>query len=592
MKMRINKIYKNITLYSVLAGSLFSCNMDLEPVLDNTYGEEYAFGLPDRTEGFLMNAYANVPNTFVAEYGGDFLDVATDNAVTNAFGSDLYRVGAGAVNPQNNPVGNWSNAYNQFRNIHIFLENGLGDNVTYNLTDPDADMAKRMNLKGEAFFLRAWWGFTLLKQYGGKAQNGEALGYPIVLSSQSFEDAAELESIKRNTYEECVEQIMEDLDSAYLYLPEEYSGGDPILGDQNIGRADRKTTLALKSRLSVYAASPAYQSNEVTVINGMGDFTVVNQAAFEEKWVEAAQHAQEAIDLLGNFSSLKTGDFNNNNTPNEFIWRKYHNNRDLENKNYPISEFGTARTSPSQNLVDAFPMENGYPINDSRSGFDPQNPYEGRDPRLELTVFYNGQNLNGSNLEIYEGGKDSKTGNQENTRTGYYLRKWLSVQNGLLDPVNPSNDHHYHALIRKTEIYLNFAEASNEAFGPTVIGPEMNQSAVDVIKSIRSAAGIKDNSYVDEVAGMGKEAFRDFIQNERRLELAFENQRYFDMRRWIMPLNEPVKGTEINMDEEGNLSFESKEVEKRRFDNVRYYYLPLPYDELVKSPQMINNLGW
>ncbi|WP_162633319.1 RagB/SusD family nutrient uptake outer membrane protein [Echinicola strongylocentroti] len=587
-----NTTYKKIAFYGMMLLGMTSCSEALDPVLDNTYGEDFAYGLPEKTEGFLMNAYANVPGSFVAEYGGDFLDVATDNATTNAFGSALYRVSAGAISPANNPVGNWNNAYNQFRNIHIFLENGLGDNVTYNLSDPDADMAKRMNLKGDAFYLRAWWGFTLLKQYGGKAANGEALGYPIVLSSEEYSETSGLEDIQRNTYEECVEQIVKDLDSAYLYLPKTYTGGDPIVGVQQLGRADKQNVRALKSRVAVYAASPANQSDEVVSIAGMGSFNVLNEAAFVQKWVDAAEYSQEAIEEVGNFSSLKTGDFNNNTSPGEFVWRTYHNNRDLENKNYPISEFGQARTSPSQNLVDAYPMQNGYPIDDPRAGFDPENPYANRDPRLDLTIFYNGQTLDGQALEIYEGGKDSKARNQQNTRTGYYLRKWLSVQNGMLDPVSPTNDHHNHALIRKTEVYLNFAEASNEAFGPTAVGPEMSQSAVEVIKSIRSAAGITDNSYVDEVAAQGKEAFREFIQNERRLELAFENHRYWDLRRWIMPLNETVRGVRILKGEEGDLSFEEFTVEERKFDDVKYYYHPLPYDELVKSPQMIDNKGW
>lgn len=590
MKSRNN--YIKIALYSCLLGASTSCNMELEPVLDNTYGDEFAFGLPERTEGFLMNAYANIPANFSIENGGDFLDVATDNAVTSAFGSGLYSYSTGAVSPASSPIGNWDNAYNQFRNIHIFLENGLGDNVIYDLVDPDADMAKRINLKGEAFYLRAWWGFTLLQQFGGKANNGEALGYPIVLSSLTFEEAAQLDQVERNTYEECVDQIITDLDSAMFYLPEVYSGSNPILGDQQIGRADQQTALALKARVGVYAASPATQSNEITAINGMGDFTVLDVATYEAKWVTAAQYAQEAIENIGNFSSLKTADFNSSTTPSEFVWRKYQNNRDLENKNYPISEFGDARTSPSQNLVEAFPMRNGFPIDDPRSGYDPENPYQNRDPRLALTIFYNGQQLNGSALQTYEGGKDSKSVNQRNTRTGYYLRKWLSVQNGLLDPISPSNDHHYHALLRRTEIYLNFAEASNEAFGPTVVGADMSQSAVDVIKSIRSAAGINDAGYVDEVAAQGKEAFRDFIQNERRLELAFENQRFYDMRRWVMPLDEDIRGVKIERNADGELSFGETLVEQRNFDAIKYYYNPIPYDEMSKSPQLINNLGW
>src|SRR5690606_27230843 len=140
-----------------------------------------------------------------------------------------------------------------------------------------------------------------------------------------------------------------------------------------------------------------------------------------------------------------------------------------------------------------------------------------------------------------EGGKDARTGNAQNTRTGYYVRKWLSVKPGLTDIENPGNDHHYHALLRRTELFLNLAEASNEAYGPLGVGPGQSLSAVDIVKAIRSKLGISNHTYIDEIAAIGKDAFRILLQNERRIELAFENQRFFDMRRWLLPLNEDVK---------------------------------------------------
>src|SRR3546814_288701 len=140
---------KKIAIYLFLSILVLSAACTkLDPVIDNTYGEEYAFGLPSNAEGILMSAYANIPGTVTSDYGGDFLDAATDNAVTNDFGG-IYRVGAGGLTKQNNPVGNWNLAYDVLRNIHLFLERGLGENVFYNLTDPDADAAKSKNLKSE-----------------------------------------------------------------------------------------------------------------------------------------------------------------------------------------------------------------------------------------------------------------------------------------------------------------------------------------------------------------------------------------------------------------------------------------------------------
>ena len=580
---------KNLYLYALafLASMVVSCSLD--PTAVNTFGDEATWSYPDYAEGVLMNAYANIPQR-VTNYNDNFLDVATDNAVTNSFGSDIYEIATGGISPNLNPVGSWNVAYDQFRNIHLFLEKGLTDEITYNLSDSIADSKYRNRLKGEAYFLRAWWGFQLLQQYGGKTESGQALGYPIITRTPTQEKLDNVMGLKRNTYQECVQQIVADIDTAVAYLPVKYSGNVAITGITELGRGDDQAALALKSRVLLYGASPAYQNDDVTQINGMGNFTVLNESAYENHWVLAAQAANKALELIGNVPGLKAGDFNSNNTPAEFVWRKYHNDRVLENQNFPPLDLGNGNTSPSQNLVDAFPAANGYPINDPRSNYDPQNPYLNRDPRFYLNIMYNGEDFLGDPLETFEGGRDSREISHNSTRTGYYLRKWLALQD-LLNVENSSTAHHYHALFRRTEILLNLAEAANEAWGPTTLGPDMVQSALEAVKKIRKNAGINDATYVEEVAAMGKDAFRDLIHNERRLELAFENHRFFDMRRWLLPLDEEVKGIDITKTSNGSLQYQQFTVEQRGFHNIRDYYLPLPYEEQVKS-NLENNLGW
>ncbi|MDO6737772.1 RagB/SusD family nutrient uptake outer membrane protein [Wenyingzhuangia sp. 2_MG-2023] len=581
----------NFIKYTLIALATLQVACSFDPEIDNTYSEDWVFSQPDYVEGLLLNAYGNLPNTIVDGYGGDFLDAATDNAVTNNE-SGVYRLGTGGLTPSSNVIGQWDNAYNQIRNVHLFMENGLGDNINYDISSEAADKAKRDNLKGEAFYLRAWWSFQLLQAYGGKTAEGEALGYPIVLRSATKEESTDLEAVKRNTYEACVIQIKKDIDSAMLYLPSKYTGNDPVTGINNLGRADQQVSLALKSRVSLYAASPAYQPDNIVKLVGMGQFNVVDETAYINKWKIAADDAQEAINEIGTFTSLKTSDFDSNNTPAEFIWRSFFTSSALENSNYPIAERGGARTGPSQNLVNAFYTKTGYPIDDSRSGYDADNPYDNRDPRLYVNVLYNGSDFNNRYLETYVGGIDSKEKYSGNTRTGYYVRKWLSLAPGIISVDNSSNQRHYNPYFRRTELFLNLAEAANEAYGPISIGGNVTQSSVDIIKSIRTKAGITDNTYVDEIAALGKDEFRKLIQLERRLELAFENHRYFDLRRCLLPLNETVKGIKITQNTDGTFNYEEEDVEERRFNGVRYYYAPLPYDELSKSPNLINNLGW
>ncbi|WP_175549936.1 RagB/SusD family nutrient uptake outer membrane protein [Mariniphaga anaerophila] len=572
----------------------------MEPRIENSYGDEWTWTLPSKAQGVLMNAYSDIPGQFDHYSGSNFLDVATDNAVLNDFGSDLYTMSQGGLTAFSNPLQNWGIAYNQFRNINLFLENGLGENIIYYLADEQIDGQFRMRLKGEAHFLRAWWGMELLKVYGGLTDDGEALGYPIITRSIGESDKLDVESQSRNTYEECVAQIISDLDTAIAYLPFAYTlKGDAVYSDAEVGRATQKAAFALRSRVYTYAASPAFQPESEE-----------SALSVEQKWIRAALAGYTAVveGQLGDYSALSEKLYNDvATTPDEFLFRKYHNNRTLELRNLPPYLLGAGRTCPSQNLVDAFPAANGYPIAREEADYDPQNPYVNRDPRLLLTVYYNGipAEEDGRPLEIYYDVEKGKPGldapgyNYQNTRSGYYLRKWLSRKPEMLKVGELQNDFHQHALLRRAEIYFNWAEASNEAVGPEGIAPGTDRSAADIIRDIRKKTlGISTDPYLDEVVAQGKEAFRKLIQNERRIEFAFENHRYFDMRRWKMPLNESVRGVKIEKTSDGiqflgtNPDGELIEIEKRQYNGEKYYYSPLPYAELIRNPHLKNNRGW
>ena len=275
--------------------------------------------------------------------------------------------------------------------------------------------------------------------------------------------------------------------------------------------------------------------------------------------------------------------------------RAYYNSRALENRHFPPYYLGTANTVPSQNLVDAFPMKNGYPIDDPQSGYDEDNPYANRDNRFYLNVYYHGAKFgnNGEPINVVYGGKDSPSFDQYGSRSGYYLAKFLSKSESMLDPLASANVQHYYPIFRKAEVFLNYAEAANEAWGPTGNPQGCQYSAYDIIKIIREkSGGITDTGYLDEAAAQGKDAFRKVIQNERRIELAFENHRYFDMRRWLLDLTEPVYGVSVT-DEDGQFRYDTHvKLEDRKFDDIKFYYAPLPYEECVKCPNLVNNLGW
>ena len=275
--MKHNKI---LFLLSLLTLLLSSCNDMWEEKTNSEWEPKYAWEVARIAQGVLYNAYSAIENR-PDSYGSNFLDAATDNALTSQYSSSVYALTSGKLSSTNNPIGLWNKVYTQFQYINLFLENGLTDATKYNMVDPDMDASYKTRLKGEAFFLRAYWGFRMLQMYGGKVKTGEALGYPLALHFMSEEDAMDYSQIKRNTYQECAEQIMLDCDTAAELLPASYAGNDPVLGATEIGRATKIAAMALKSIVALYAASPAYQSDDVISLTGMGQFSVLDEEKYK-----------------------------------------------------------------------------------------------------------------------------------------------------------------------------------------------------------------------------------------------------------------------------------------------------------------------
>ena len=286
--------------------------------------------------------------------------------------------------------------------------------------------------------------------------------------------------------------------------------------------------------------------------------------------------------------------------PAEMIWRANVNKtQSFEKDNYPPSLNGNGRVNPTQNLVDAFPMLNGLPITAEGSGYDAKNPYENRDPRLKMYVLVNGATI-GHNNSVVNTEADSKADNNDainringrSTITGYYLRKLLRPDVNCWDEASTFN--HLQIRIRATEIFLAYAEAANEAEGPEAQLGGVKYSAKKVIKALRERVGICPNGapdpYLDECAE-SKDKMRELIRNERRLELCFENHRFWDLRRWLAPLNETAKGVNITTAADGSLDYKIVEVEKRDYKDYMYYG-PIPYSETLKWSNLQQNYGW
>jgi hypothetical protein len=571
--------------------SLTGCKKILSPADENNRALSDIYSNAAFAEGLLLNGYVRLP---ISNYS--FTDVATDDAVSNDPNNNYRLMATGKWSSISNPMEQWTGSFAAIQYLNLILEQT--DKVTWATTGQYTDAMFNDRSKGEAYGLRGLFMFYLLQAHGGWSADGKLLGVPILTSSQNAQSNFKL---PRNTFQECVQQIYKDLDSAENYLPLDFENisnvsslpskyaGKTTVADYNrvFGAYDRqrmtaRIVKAVRAKVSLLAASPAY-SQGTTIV-----------------WSKAADDAAKVLDLNGGlaglaangyywYSSQNAGEINgvaSGVNPPEILWRgNVGDGNNLEKDNYPPSLYGSGRVNPTQNIVDAFPMANGYPITNASSGYDATNPYAGRDPRLAKYIVVNGSKMGPSGSTIYTkvgGTNDGLNAIPTSTRTGYYMRKLLR-EDVNVNPANTNTQRHYIPFIRYTELYLLYAEAANEAWGPDGKGAH-TYSARDIIAAIRKRAGIaQPDNYLASIST--KDDMRALIHNERRLELSFEGFRFWDLRRWQANIAEPATGVTIN-----GSSFSTGPVEDRLYQDFMYYG-PLPYNEVLKE-DLVQNKGW
>jgi hypothetical protein len=572
---------------------LTGCKDLIEPAIENNRELPNAY-LPNDARfpfGILLNAYNRIPTN-----GWSFNDVATDDAVTNDQNNAYLKIANGQWTANNNPLSQWTNAYAAIQYLNITL--GEIEKVQW-ATDEKVSNLFALRITGEVYGLRALFMYHLIQAHAGMS-DGSMLGVPINLEVQGTN--ADFNN-PRATLEECMKQIYSDLNKAEELLPLDYENipnaslipakygavtkeqYDRAFGAVFRGLFTARIAKAVRAEAALLAASPAFAAGTSTT------------------WADAANYAADVLKLKGGPAALpatghtwyantsEIGGLADGANPAEILWRNnYSDNRDLEQANYPPSLFGNGRINPTQNIVDAFPMDNGYPITDPASGYDPANPYNKRDPRLKQFILVNGGTAGPNNTVINTTANgntnDALNRVETSTRTGYYLRKLLR-QDVNLNPTSANNQRHYKPHIRYTEIYLDYAEAANEAWGPTGTGGNPF-SAYDVIKAIRKRAGVgtTNNDPYLEAAKTSKDQMRTLIRNERRLELCFEGFRFWDLRRWKENLTVAAKGVSIQ-----NGQYSIINVESRQFQPYMMYG-PIPYSEILKFGLLQQNQGW
>jgi len=552
------KIIINIVAIAVVFSGLSSCRknfLEIQPT--DRLSEQALIGDSTLFEDFIINRYLGArlqdkegegtnPG-FGRGFEYSMWSSLTDESIYNNDDA-TWLVQRGLLAPENlGGAGTiWGRSYRSIRECNFALNNL--PNVTMS-----ADHKNR--LLGELKFIRAFRYQDLIRNYGGVVLMGDKV-YNL------SDDLTDETLFKRSSIKESMDYAIAELDDAATKLP---------LNNDNtwlLGRATRGSALALKSRIQLYAASPLYNAGT---------------------WEAAVTGAQAVINLgkygiyTGGYGNLfLTSD--NNETIFQRLYTKNANHVHLEIANGPNGYGGWGGNLPLQNLVDDYEMDNGKPITDPTSGYSSNNPYQNRDKRFYATILYNGSTYRGEVIETYSpGGKDSKDGpeNWNTSKTGYYLKKFMNDAYPLRNPWGNAGFQPW-IYFRYAEILLNFAESANEAYGPDVLPPGSTKSARIAVNEIRSRPGVNMPAIP---AGLSKEQMRDAIRYERRVELAFEEHRFYDVRRWKIAEvteNKPAGGIDITKNGTSYQYAPKVALDGRHFE-TKHYWLPIPRAEIQAS---------
>ena len=554
-----SSFYYNILLLFMLA-MISSCTKDvLDKAPTDSFSDDAVWKDKNLIEQYVNNTYKILPtgNIYDAPY---MLAQACDELHGRGGGQTF--INEGKMNPS--ALGNlnfWTstntgwmrnfltrNYWPVITNCNIYLNNIE--------TSPITDAAMKDRMTGEMKFLRAYSYFRLVALYGG---------VPLITKPFGLKDDF---NTPRNTYDECMNFVITELDAAAGLLPLTYPAAQR-------GRITKGTALAIKSRALLYMASPLNNPS--------------NSAA---KWQAAADAAKAVIDL-GTYSLYPDylGIFLLQNSYNsEVIWSRPFNcillfeGPYLELSQYPNGYSGYGQVHPYQDFVDSYETTNGLlPVNDP--SFNPQNPYVNRDPRFSMTILYDGAPFKGRPVETFlPGGRDSREGpisSWNATETGYYFKKFIDTS--INDPGEEDNQGNSPFIYcRYAEILLNYAEAKYN------LGDYA--TCREYINMVRSRPGVE----MPDVTESGT-ALLARLQNERKIELSFEEHRWFDIRRWkIAPviMNAPATRIDIRKDlNTGVRTFTTQTFYQRGFTN-KDYLLPIPLAEIEKNSKLVQNPGY
>lgn len=580
-------------LLAMAGTSLTSCEdmfggfLDKQP--SNELTEEQVFSEWKTTMQFHFDTY-NFLRHGACRINNSWMDAATDLAETSyasggvrtSFNIGNYYASSAAAEL----VDTWEHYYRGIRKCNMIIERI--DNVP-KATDDSQEKYEtdKKNYKAEAHFLRAYFYWEMFLRYG-----------PVPIVKEVLDPDGDLLSnyTTRPTLKEfVVDFVLEELKQCEAGLMDKETSTNA--GNQ--GRINQPMARALYARIMLYMASDRFnQASGIT-------------------WSQAATAAKGFIDTYGSLYGLYTTDTDASTRYVNAILKNAHDGKNNEvifwrndvkvgfgaiYNDTPVGEGGNGGLCPSQNLVDMYDMANGTspftgyddtgaplysianaPTINAASGYKDTDPYAGRDPRLKATVLYNGSKWGNGTINVLSGQRDNPVGNANATPTGYYVRKY--IPENILDDNHTGTNYRNWIIIRYAEILLNYAEALNES------GEGTREEVLNILQPIRDRAGMTAK-LINRTDLQTKEERRNFIRKERTVELAFEDHRAWDVRRWNVAeeaLSRPIIGMNITQSN-GSLVYIRKISQKRVFTEKMYLY-PIPEGEVWKT-SIDNNPGW
>ncbi|MDE6638055.1 MAG: RagB/SusD family nutrient uptake outer membrane protein [Muribaculaceae bacterium] len=535
----------------------------------------------DNVGMIITHIYRDLDYDHGQTYGGAMLASATDEAVYSHQGGSIESYYNGAWSASNANGSTWTTCWDAISYCNLYLDKFTGlEFPEHKLEKGYVDeMIKYNNQQWEVRFMRAYYYFLLVRQYGD---------VPLITEYMNAEDA---NSQPRVSSDKIFEFIDEECYAIKDSIIANYSGAFNSIEDET-GRVNNLGVLALRARAALYHASPLFTKGKDT-----------NEK--RELWYEAALRNKECIDscsargmrLANDYSVLFGIDsWQNSESIKEIIFaRRVADDRAMENRNFPIGMAGgNGGNCPTENLVSAYETTKGLPI-DQDPDYDPQNPYANRDSRLAATVAVNGEKwpneLPSDGLEIWYGGANSRSVSY-GTPTGYYLKKYVNREQKISGS-GTTNTKHTWVLFRMGQLYLDYAEALLNYSGSGYDTPdEFNMSAADAINLVRTRAGQPELP-----SGLSFEDFEKRYENERFVELAFEGHRMYDVRRWLkgpqyfvdIKVMEITKdGDQITYTPVMNPSY----ITPRTWPGDKGYLWPIPQAEVLKSGALTQNPDW